>query len=113
MTTLRCEGMPPHGGPYRGPTGTWQPGEVREVSDEDAARLLERFPAQFTRVQGGHDRMVRGGHAKDYSGRRASDLASEVRAGQHDDALSALAQDDRVTVTRAVEARRRALAEGG
>lgn len=36
---------------YSGPTGTWEPGDVREVGDAEGARLLADFGSAFVLVE--------------------------------------------------------------
>lgn len=49
MPVLKFKGFP-HTPTYRGPTGVWVPGDEREVSAADSARLLEDFPGAFEAV---------------------------------------------------------------
>lgn len=49
MQTLLFKGFP-HMSVYRGPRGTWNAGDKREVSEEDATYLLETFGDAFEAV---------------------------------------------------------------
>lgn len=47
----RVRYKPVRSGAYSGPSGTWQPGDVREVSEKDAAWLLGPMSALFEAVE--------------------------------------------------------------
>jgi len=49
MPTLRFKGFA-HTAVYRGPSGSWQPGDEREVSADEAERMLADFGDAFEPV---------------------------------------------------------------
>ena len=49
MPILRFKGFN-HTPTYNGPTGSWSPGDEKEISAADAARLLGTFPDAFEAV---------------------------------------------------------------
>ena len=49
MPTLRFKGFS-HTAVYRGPSGTWEAGDEKEVNQADANRLMEDFSEYFEPV---------------------------------------------------------------